>query len=354
MPRTAKNKAQDIEQTKVELDHTTPLPDAETKTKRTAAKRAEQERNEPNLPDLTVDGKKQTQRKAPTQGKKNKATAKSKVELNHTTVPSPHYSETDQPAQLEPERNDDKVQRCTATPYPAPYCDEPDDNEPSWVGAKYFDPSKGTPGMLGGVPESSRDMIERAIARAEARPGSRKNPLKPRSSQEQMSASLGSSDPMEMLTVSIELYNMPKVDLHDADAVRQRIADFFAAYRRHGLRPTLAGMGLALGIDRRRLREIKTGAAVKNKTVQLMPAEVKGVIKDAYDMMEVLWESYMLSGRVNPVSGIFIAKNQFDYVDRVDYTLAPGEEDQQRSMEDIRSRYMHDDDNGVETEFTDE
>jgi hypothetical protein len=43
----------------------------------------------------------------------------------------------------------------------------------------------------------------------------------------------------------------------------------------------------------------------------------------AYDLLEELWEDYMLNGKINPVSGIFLGKNQWDYSDKQEYVLTP-------------------------------
>jgi hypothetical protein len=46
-------------------------------------------------------------------------------------------------------------------------------------------------------------------------------------------------------------------------------------------------------------------------------------IKKGYDSLEQLWEYYMQNGKINPVSGIFLAKNNFGYVDKTEYTIEP-------------------------------
>lgn len=50
----------------------------------------------------------------------------------------------------------------------------------------------------------------------------------------------------------------------------------------------------------------------------------KGLDKKEYRKLEVLWEYYILNGKVNPVSAIFLGKNNFDYADRQEITLTPG------------------------------
>ena len=39
--------------------------------------------------------------------------------------------------------------------------------------------------------------------------------------------------------------------------------------------------------------------------------------------MEILWENYMQNGKINPVSGIFLGKNNFGYQDKQEMVLTP-------------------------------
>lgn len=156
-------------------------------------------------------------------------------------------------------------------------------------------------------------------------------------------ANLDEGDNTKILGVNIKLFNMPKVDLHDPDAVTERLSEFFTLYAENDMKPTVAGMGMALGLDRRRLWEIKVGAPTSNKWIETLPVEVKDSIKKAYALMENMWESYMNSGKINPVSGIFLGKNNFGYQDKQEMVLTPNQQqDSDYSEEDIRKRYLMD------------
>jgi hypothetical protein len=109
------------------------------------------------------------------------------------------------------------------------------------------------------------------------------------------------------------------------------------------LKPTVAGMAMALGIDRRRLWEIKTGNFHTSKGLEDLPTLTTDSIKKAYDFLETLWENYMHNGKINPVSGIFLAKNNFGYQDKVEHVLTPNmNSDSDYSADDIRKRYLSD------------
>lgn len=150
-------------------------------------------------------------------------------------------------------------------------------------------------------------------------------------------------DNTKYIGVSLQLFNMQPIDLHEPEQVQMRLAEYFEIHIKADLKPTVAGMAMALGIDRRRLWEIKTGASTSNRWVENLPNETKDYIKKAYDFLETLWENYMSNGKINPVSGIFLGKNNFGYQDKTEYVVTPNmNNDSDYSAEDIKSRYLSD------------
>ena len=152
---------------------------------------------------------------------------------------------------------------------------------------------------------------------------------------------LDAGDNTKYLMVSMELANLPDIDLKDYEQVQQRINEYFMIHAKADMKPTVAGLGLALnGMDRRRLWEIKTDVANRN---QDLPTPTRDAIKKAYKMLENQWENYMNNGKINPVSGIFLAKNNFGYQDKTEYVVTPNmNNDSDYSAEDIRARYLSD------------
>ena len=142
---------------------------------------------------------------------------------------------------------------------------------------------------------------------------------------------------------AMQLSVLPKIDLRDSDAVEERIQEFFNIQFENDLKPTVSGLGIALGLDRRRLWEIKTGNYGTQKSLEELPTSTKDSIKKAYEMMENLWENYMQNGKINPVSGIFLGKNNFGYQDKTEYVVTPNtNSDNDYNAEDIRKRYALD------------
>ena len=117
-------------------------------------------------------------------------------------------------------------------------------------------------------------------------------------------------DNAKYIAVSMKLFNMTKVDLHKPEEVEKRLGEYFQIHFEADLKPTVAGMAMALGIDRRRLWEIRAGAKVGGVGNINLPTETMDSIKKAYDFMENLWENYMQNGKINPVSGIFLGNRK--------------------------------------------
>ena len=150
-------------------------------------------------------------------------------------------------------------------------------------------------------------------------------------------------DNQKYISVSMKLFNLPSIDLHDPEQVQNRLNEYFQIQFDADVKPTVAGMAMALGIDRRRLWEIRSGAPTTNKWLDDIPTSVKDSIKKAYDFMENLWENYMQNGKINPVSGIFLGKNNFGYQDKTEYVVTPNmNNDSDYNADDIRKRYLTD------------
>lgn len=151
-------------------------------------------------------------------------------------------------------------------------------------------------------------------------------------------------DNAKYLSVSMKLMGFEKVDLNDFEAVVDRLNEFFKIHTDNDMKPTVAGMAMSLGVDRRRLWEIKTGNfRQEGGGLADLPREVTDSIKKAYLLMENLWENYMQNGKINPVSGIFLGKNNFGYQDKTEYVLTPNQQtDNDYDADAIRQRYLID------------
>lgn len=326
MPRKAKTNNEETTCQGHEFDHTTPSA-PQNETLRTTTNRTGTGQDEPNQPEHSVTGKNETNR-----------TGKTKRTVPEQSEPQGHESSYTRPPQSSRPSKQSKPNRSGAGQDETEYA-KPKRDKPKRKGTSFED-----------LPQSARELLIRQSEAAEAPEGSRKRPLAPRNPDDKLTVAANEGPTADILAASIELFNLPRIDIHDEAAVRQRVNEFFEVYARRGLKPTVAGLGMALRLDRRRLWEIHSGAKSTNDSVRLMPPEVKGLIKDAYTIMESLWEAYTISGKLNPVTSIFLGKNHYGYVDRMDHVVAPGAEEQVRSAEEIRRNYLPSG-TEVETEF---
>ena len=66
------------------------------------------------------------------------------------------------------------------------------------------------------------------------------------------------------------------------------------------------------------------------------------LIRKAYDLLEEIWIDYMQNGKINPATGIFLAKNFWGYKDVADVVVTPNNPYQGASEEDLKQKYLED------------
>ncbi|MBQ8576343.1 MAG: hypothetical protein IJ449_00020 [Clostridia bacterium] len=153
-----------------------------------------------------------------------------------------------------------------------------------------------------------------------------KNPLEvihePRFNTAANPTTIPEGDNNKYTSVALAIMEMPRIDKRDPEQLQKRINEYFALCAKHDMKPSVAGIGLSTGLDRRRLWEINSGVNTRG-----LPQECVDIIRQAYAGLEMLWESYMQNGKINPVSGIFLGKNHFGYRDQQDVVVSPGQQD---------------------------
>ena len=151
-------------------------------------------------------------------------------------------------------------------------------------------------------------------------------------------------DNTRIVQTNMKFFDMPRVDLHDPAAVHERLSEYFRIYGEADLKPTVAGMAMALGVDRRRLWAIANDQPNGGNGYKLnLPPETTDLVKKAYEILETSMENYANAGKINPVMAIFMMKNHFGYQDKTEYVLTPNQrQDSDYDAEDIRKRYLSD------------
>lgn len=153
---------------------------------------------------------------------------------------------------------------------------------------------------------------------------------------------LEKGDNTKYLSLNMALLEMPNIDLNDPVAVQQRLMDYFELYAEADLKPTLVGMATALnGHGRTWLRGVVHDIPTGGKGYKANIAkESASVIKKTYFLLENLWETYMQNGKINPVAGIFLGKNNYGYQDKTEYVVTPNTQNEEEyDVNDIKKRY---------------
>lgn len=122
-------------------------------------------------------------------------------------------------------------------------------------------------------------------------------------------------DNSKFLAHALRVRDMPPIDTSDPEQVRNRINEYFMLCAEDDMKPTATGFRNALRISKATLWHWRQGN-YREDTHQ-------GIICAAYDVLEALWEDYMQNGKINPVSGIFLGKNNFGYQDKQEYVVTP-------------------------------
>ena len=99
----------------------------------------------------------------------------------------------------------------------------------------------------------------------------------------------------------------PRLNLNeDTQGVRERIAMYFELCEEDDIKPTVEGLAASLGLTRMGLYYWRIGQNGKNE-------ETRKVLNDAVSVLSALMASYMSEGMINPVSGIFLMRNNYGY-----------------------------------------
>lgn len=132
---------------------------------------------------------------------------------------------------------------------------------------------------------------------------------------------------------SLAIMNLPPINIANAEEVQERIVWYFDHCQADDMKPTVSGMALALGVDRKTVYNWARGESRGDSHFH--------IVKKAMDMLESLWEDYMQNGKINPVSGIFLGKNHFGYQDKQEIVVEPknplGEAE---DPEEIKRKYL--------------
>lgn len=132
---------------------------------------------------------------------------------------------------------------------------------------------------------------------------------------------------------ALSSWDLPVIDISDEKQVEERLMWYFNTCVDDDVKPTVTGMCRSLGINRKTLYQWGQGECRGSTHTPL--------IKKAYEMLEEMWETWMLNGKINPVVGIFLGKNHFGYADKQDIVVTPNNPlGAMGSESEIQQRYL--------------
>ena len=156
-------------------------------------------------------------------------------------------------------------------------------------------------------------------------------------------AQLEPGDNRKFLEHDLKMWDWPAVDMTKPEAVTERIGNYFRICAEDDMKPSVAGMALAFGMDRRRLWEIVNGVVGTNSVTHNVAPEARDSLKKAYYFLNAQMENYMQNGKINPVAGIFLMKNNMGYADKQEVVLTPNQQlGDQVPAEDLEKKYLED------------
>jgi len=138
----------------------------------------------------------------------------------------------------------------------------------------------------------------------------------------------------KFIRYAIASWNLPKIDISDPKQVEERIGQYFKFCADNDRKPQIVGMCNWLGISRDTLNQWKNG--------ECRSATHTDMIKRAVSVIEEMWADYMQAGKLNPATGIFLAKNWYGYKDVADVVVTPNNPYQGASEEDLKQKYLAD------------
>lgn len=129
----------------------------------------------------------------------------------------------------------------------------------------------------------------------------------------------------------MEIMALPRVDTNSLEELQGRYVEYMQICRKYGKRMTIAGFTEALGVSKSVLWKWANGSIRKSP-------EIVEFINAVFAAINAELEDLMVSGRINPVSGIFLLKQQ-GYRDTVDVAVSNSNV-AEKTEEELTAEYL--------------
>lgn len=137
-----------------------------------------------------------------------------------------------------------------------------------------------------------------------------------------------------MLKQAMTISHWPQIDTDDADQVAARIDQYHTFCYENDIKPDMSGLALAIGVSRSTLWKWENGVE-SNK-----PYAVRNTLKKGREMNEYLMTQLMQNGKINPVTGIFLLKNNHGFRDQQEIVVTPNNPLESGTPDDIKNKYI--------------
>lgn len=145
----------------------------------------------------------------------------------------------------------------------------------------------------------------------------------------------------KIIVHNLKLMKFKPVNRFDPKAVNKRGCEYLGLCAEDGIRPTVEGMALALGMVRVSFLDFCQGN-IEGETDFLLQ-----VYKQLYAVLNNVMSETMMEAAIHPVVGIFYSKNNFGYDDKAEIVVSERVK-AQKSAEEARNKYLSDKGNMAE------
>ena len=109
--------------------------------------------------------------------------------------------------------------------------------------------------------------------------------------------------------------------MENTSEVEQRISDYFRICSEDDIKPSVESLALAFDVSRFVLYDW-----LNDRTGNKLNKESKHTLQKAYNLINSYYAHMMNNGKINPVAGIFLLKNNMGYKDTTDYIITANQE----------------------------